>query len=385
MAFFRTMANRLSTAGKRTLKVSTGKRIRRPAIVLAVDDYGAVANASRERRDECASSRRHTATKLQQLDAMETRVDLERLFDLLRSVHGADGRAAVLSAYCVVANPDFDRILEDPSEYAYEPVTSTFMRLASEQPAAYRGAWELWREGVDAGLVRPQFHGREHLNVSLFEHLLTARDAGLMNALKAHSIAGVAGDQSAFPGIKLGHAFAPTSPRDRARHETILNEGLDLFRHIYGFVSRTFTPPGQKIHPELYRVVEAKGVEGISKPFFEARALGDGSRRRELNLAGRGRRHLNLIRNVVFEPMKEKAPDAAVPKALAQMERAFRWRQPAIVSSHRANFSSHIDPDHGAVNLSCLGELLSAAVRRWPDAIFLSADALVDEYTGAAR
>jgi hypothetical protein len=35
--------------------------------------------------------------------------------------------------------------------------------------------------------------------------------------------------------------------------------------------------------------------------------------------------------------------------------------------------------------LSCLGELLSAAVRRWPDAIFLSADALVDEYTGAAR
>ena len=30
--------------------------------------------------------------------------------------------------------------------------------------------WELWQQGVKEGLMKPQFYGREHLNLKVFEY-----------------------------------------------------------------------------------------------------------------------------------------------------------------------------------------------------------------------
>ena len=62
---------------------------------------------------------------------------------------------------------------------------------------------------------------------------------------------------------------------------------------------------------------------------------------------------------------------------LNQVAAAFRWRKPAIISSHRVNFCGHIEEENRRLGLDALGRLLQGIVQRWPDVQFISADDLV--------
>jgi len=64
--------------------------------------------------------------------------------------------------------------------------------------------------------------------------------------------------------------------------------------------------------------------------------------------------------------------------AIDQVAAAFRWRRPAMISSHRVNFSGHIDEKNRARGLDALRLLLRKIVNRWPDVQFISADQLVE-------
>ena len=78
-----------------------------------------------------------------------------------------------------------------------------------------------------------------------------------------------------------------------------------------------------------------------------------------------------FVRNVVFEPTEDRGFQW-VDYTMKQIEAAFRWNRPAIVSSHRVNFSGHIDPKNRKKGLSALKELINQIVNRWPDVEFLS-------------
>ena len=62
---------------------------------------------------------------------------------------------------------------------------------------------------------------------------------------------------------------------------------------------------------------------------------------------------------------------------LKQIEAAFFWGKPAIVSSHRVNFCGHIDPENRKKGLIALDTLLNKVVNKWPDIEFVSIDELV--------
>ena len=81
------------------------------------------------------------------------------------------------------------------------------------------------------------------------------------------------------------------------------------------------------------------------------------------------------VRNVVFEPTSAMQSDW-VSYTLGQIDKAFSWNRPAIVSSHRANFSGYLDPDNRETGLSALRELLARITSRWPDVEFLSSSQL---------
>jgi hypothetical protein len=57
---------------------------------------------------------------------------------------------------------------------------------------------------------------------------------------------------------------------------------------------------------------------------------------------------------------------------MKQIETAFFWNKPAIISSHRVNFCGHIDPKNREIGLSALKELLQKIVKKWPDVEFMS-------------
>ena len=59
-------------------------------------------------------------------DSLETEDDLVCLFEVLDSVRDSNNKPAVLTANCVVANPDFDKIeAYGFQEYYYESVLKT--------------------------------------------------------------------------------------------------------------------------------------------------------------------------------------------------------------------------------------------------------------------
>jgi hypothetical protein len=316
---------------------------------------------------------------MDRLDAVETRQDLESLYEVLASVADSRGRPAVFTAYALSANPDFDTMAQDGDRYRYEPVDRTFARLAAEQPKVYEGTWAAWRQGMEAGLIRPQFHGREHYNVELIERKLQRRSPDLLANLENRSMAAL-WKEPEMPGVGFTEAFGLSNSASLSKHRRILAEGLDLFERVWGFRSETFTPPAMKLHPSLFEVAEQGGVRSIDKPLRFRRDMGDGQHRRELNRSGRqrGQDHVTLVRNVVFEPCRDMGFEP-VSRALQQIAAAFFWGRPAIISSHRVNFAGHLDEANRKGGLDALRRLLKAISQRWPEVEFVSVDGLVCE------
>jgi len=360
------------------LKNIPGWRTAEKLVAFSVDDYGNVRLDSKAAWERMAAAGLDLGGRFDRFDTLETRQDLEALFEVLASVTDASGRSAVFTPYGLCANPDFDAMLSGDPGYRYEPLPRTFERLTATQPQAYDGAWALWREGMRLGLLRPQFHGREHLNVELIERKRRAGDQALTINLDNRSMAGL-GDEPSLPGVGYTHAFGLRDRSEIEQHREIIADGLKLFEQVFGFRSQTFTPPAQQLHPDLYPWVESQGVRAIDKPLHCVRRLDRERTVREFNALGRrrGQDHVSIVRNVVFEPTNDPAFDA-VGLALNQVAAAFRWRKPAIISSHRVNFCGHIDPENRKLGLDALRRLLQGIVQRWPDVRFISADELVE-------
>jgi hypothetical protein len=360
------------------IKNIPGWHTRAKLVVFAVDDYGNVRLDSTAARDRMTASGLDLRGRFDRLDSVETRQDLEALLGTLSSVTDGRGRHAVFTPYALSSNPDFEAMLQGDGAYYYEPLTRTFERLATSQPVAYEGAWSLWQEGIRAGLLKPQFHGREHLNVDVLERKMRSGDRALQINLENRSMAGL-GDEPSLPGVGFTHGFGLWQRSEIERHREIIADGLKLFEQVFGFRASTFTPPAQKLHPDLYPFVEAQGVRAIDKPLHCVRRLDRERTLREFNATGRrrGQGHVSIVRNVVFEPTNDPAFDS-VGHALNQVAAAFRWRKPAIISSHRVNFCGHIEEDNRRFGLDALRGLLQGIVRRWPDVEFISADELVE-------
>jgi hypothetical protein len=368
----------------KALKNLPGWRTRRKLVVFNVDDYGNIRLASQAAADQLKQAGVALIGRFDRLDTLETRADLEALFEVLDSVRDSTGRGAVFTPYALSANPDFAALRADPDTWQAEALPDTFARLSAEDPQAYDGAWALWRQGIDRGLLQPEFHGREHLNLRLLMRKLARRDADVMANLQADSMAGLTGDPD-LPGVGFTNAFGLADRSDLAQHREIIADGIACFAHIFGRTATCFTPPAQRLHPELEGFVAAQGIRAIDLPLHAVQQIDRGRTRRTFHVMGRkrGQEHVTLVRNVVFEPNLVPGRDE-VARTLAMIEAAFRWGKPAMISSHRVNFCGHIVPANRKDGLAALKRLLDAILHRWPEAEFLGAGELARQIEAGA-
>ena len=101
-----------------------------------MDDYGNVRLDSAGARERLDAAGLDLSNRFDQFDALETRQDLDALFEVLSSVSDVSGRPAVFTPYSLCANPDFEAIRKGRDSYHFESLPHTFERLASNQPAA---------------------------------------------------------------------------------------------------------------------------------------------------------------------------------------------------------------------------------------------------------
>jgi hypothetical protein len=349
------------------LKNIGGWSSRQRLVAFAVDDYGnvRVGSADAARRLEVAGI--SLGHYMDRLDTLETTSDLENLFNVLDRFRDRTGRPPVITAYTLTANPDFAFLRSGFHDYRYLNLQETFDYFGSRHPNNYGRTWDLWREGIARGLIFPQFHGREHFNLQVLKLKLERNSRDLLVNLENDSLAGLT-SESELPGLHYTRAFAWNSATDLGLHAGYLQSGLSLFEQLFGFRSLTFAPPALTLHPSLQPVLFDEGVRAIDRNRVE---FVDGQGKTRNRLGQKTSSNLvTLVRNVVFEPTT--SPDNAVARALQQIEAAFFWNKPAIISSHRVNFCGQIDESNRSRGLNALQALLNQILTRWPDTQFVT-------------
>lgn len=361
---------------KRNLKTLPGWRTNRKLLVLESDDWGTIRVSSKEAVkdfqiynipvDQCAYNSN---------DALESNDDLERLFEVLHSIKDKNGKPAILTANNVVANPDFEKIRNsDFKEYYYEPFTETLKRYPN-----HNRVMDLYHEGIKNQLIMPQFHAREHLHVAHWMRDLQKKDKTAHLAFKNNMFSVFKGKDSTCRNEYLD-AFGTYNQEQLSSLKNIITEGANLFEKIWGFRSKSVIAPCYTWHPEAESYFMENNIMHLQSGFAQKIPVfgkaGYKVKRRYMGQKN-SRGQLYTIRNVLFEPSTN--PDADwLNSTLKEIETAFRWKKPAIISTHRLNFMGSINQNNSSKNLVLLKQLLQQVVKKWPQVEFISSDQLGD-------
>ena len=354
-----------------------GWRTNRKIVVIESDDWGSVRMPSKQVFEKCLKAG-YPVDKIsyELYDSIASEDDLALLFDLLLKYKDKRGKHPLITANCLVANPDFKKIAAGNYEkYYYELVTQTFKRYPG-----HHNNFNVWNKGKDLNIFYPQFHGREHINVSRFMHALKKGDQDVRFGFE-NGMPGCINKGAIIKGNQYVGATHYHSLDDKRNKLNIILEGLDIFEQLFGYKSKTLIPPNYIWSLDFNRAVKLKGVkyfQGIHKmrePISEAE-----STFHNIHLGMRSKEgQTYLVRNVTFEPsMFRLGIKDPVKQCLSEMSIAFKLKKPAVLSSHRINYVGFIDPSNRDRNLKMLDEVLKTALKRWPDIEFMSSVDLGD-------
>ena len=360
------------------LKNLPGKKSSRKVVVIFVDDYGSIRTRSEEARQLLLKAGvPMDANRYSRFDTLCDTEDMQMLYEVLTSVKDCRGRSACFTPFANPANPDFGKIRESGvAKYYREPFTETLLRYGKD----YDGVYDLWKQVIEEGIFRPEYHGTEHVNVW---KLMKALQEGHKSTRLAFDVECVA-----VPPIQGEQAMKKDTAVfdiEHAEQNTQLIEdvkvGQQLFEELLGYRSLLFTPGANLYSPAIHSALVAEGIRYISVNRYFPYPLGDGKYVKKFHWNGQKEQTgmQFIIRNCVFEPTGESGALNMNAKdiCLKNVDAALRWHNPAIISTHRVNFAGHLDKEHRNHSLDQLRSLLQKIVKRHPDVEFMSGDEMV--------
>jgi hypothetical protein len=293
---------------------------------------------------------------------------------VLRQHRDGKGHHPVVTANCIMGNPDFERIRQSEfAEYHYEPVTETLRRYPGRDRVE-----ELWKQGHAENIFHPQYHGREHVNVVRWMEALRKRSPEMMFTFDHETTFSGGGDYKG--DYNFMEVLDYNTPEDLIQMKEGLAEGMELFEQVFGYRSRSFIPPCYTWNSDVEEVLYRGGVRYIQGIMTQLVPTGSfGNYRKKYHFQGNRNAfgQYFLIRNAFFEPSLSGASDP-VGECLKRIQIAFRWKKPAVIGTHRINFMGALDESNRTQNLKLFNELLLNIVKRWPDVEFITSDRLGD-------
>jgi len=362
---------------KQNILNSIGWRTNRKIVVFESDDWGSSRMGSKDdfnwfyrqgyEVDKCPYNSN---------DTLERNDDLEGLIYSLNTVSDKFANSGKFTINNIVANPDYERIrLSGFKEYFFEPSTETLKRY----PHTDR-VMELYGQGINKSSLKVQFHGREHLNINNWMKSLQSGKRASVDAF----------DREMFTVHSKGalsirneflDAFGLNNPKQIDEYFDIISSGVELFEKIWGYRSKSFIAPTYVwptfLESKLYhcgiKYIQGTHVQRIP-PHSE-----EGAHQRKYHYLGSKNSYgqVYLVRNAFFEPSSEPTIDW-VDSCFSEIERAFWWNKPAIISSHRVNFVGGINENNRVNNLRLLEKLLKKIVDHFPEVEFMFSDELGD-------
>jgi hypothetical protein len=343
-------------------------------VVVESDDWGSIRMSSRESFEKLRQAGLNLlggdSGRYNSFDCIESATDLEALFETLCSVKNSEGNHPVFTALSLSANPDFDLIKSNNFQtYYWEPFTKTLGKY--NRP----GTIEMYGEGIRNHLFIPQFHGREHLNIAVWMRALQHKEPQTLAAFEE----GIWGFKNTNTNkINYQAAFDLELTEDLEQQKKTIQEGLQLFETLHGYKASFFVPPNGPINNILEQTAAENGIQYMSAPKIQQEALGNGNTRKRYHYLGQQNKskQLYITRNCFFEPSATSKD--WVSSCLAEINTAFRWHKPAVISTHRVNYTGSLDEGNRKSGLQQLNTLLTEITRKWPEVIFLSSNELGD-------
>lgn len=366
------MINNLKRTIIRNLRNIPGWRTNRKIVVIESDDWGSIRMPSREVYDKLLKSGYPVNLNMfESYDSLASSEDLELLFDLLLSFKDEKGNHPVITANCVVANPDFTKIAADNFEkYHFELIQETFNKYP-----LHKNNLSIWKMAQMEGVFHPQFHAREHVNVSKFMKALRQEDEDVHFAFN-HNMAGNIKKGKVNSGNHYVEASYYENESDKLDKLNIFLEGLDIFERTFGYKSESFIPTNYTWNRDFDKAIAIQGVRFIQgqRTMREPNFTKDIRYHRFQGIKNKSGL-INLVRNVSFEPTVMNLNNQ-VESTLLNMSAAFRMKKPAIISSHRINYVGFIDNKNRDNSLRLLKEIVTLALQKWPDIEFVTSDQL---------
>ena len=349
-----------------------GWRTKRRLIIIESDDWGSLRAPSKRGFEMMKKQRlplgNSDSIRFNKYDDLADANDLEMLFEILSSVKDINGNTAIFTPFCLVANPDFEKIKKDDFQtYYYESFLTTLKKQNKTR------AWNLWKEGARHNTFVPEFHGREHLNVALWMRDLRGGNKITVEGFK-YNFWGFRPEKSQ---LNYQAAFDLQNRKDIHYQKETLIDGLKLFESIHGKKAKCFVPPNGPFSNQLEPVTAEFGIDFISTSKFHKEPLGNKQIRRRFRYLGKTNKsgQQYLTRNAFFEPSNPKKSDW-LNSCLNEIQYAFNLNKPATISTHRVNYIGCHSEKNRDKSLKQLKFLLDKIVMTWPDVEFVSSSDL---------
>lgn len=359
----------------RTNAYKTNQKI----VVIESDDWGSIRTSDKSILNVLKNNNYDIKSSPYLFDCLESEEDLEMLYSLLAKFQFRNGYTPIFTANIIMGNPDFSKIeASNFNEYHYESVQKTCERYGEGYQIV-----EKWLEGYDKKLFFPQLHGREHIRY--WEWLRDLKNKNEETLLTfQYNMCGVplATSKENMSYFKPLYISSDRLKENGVSLEKLILDGCEMFKHTFGFDSYTTVAPNVAWTPETETVWNNCNIRTIQGGFLQ-----------ELHDAGKvgyiprftGQKNkfnqLYLVRNCTFEPSKSN-DDNYWKNTFHQVERAFKIKTPAIISTHRVNYVGGIKQENRTFGLKQLESLLSAIQSKYPDTVFLTSEELSKKITG---
>lgn len=351
----------------------SGLKSKEKLVVIESDDWGGIRMPSKEVFETLkGSSIRVEKCAYSKFDALELNSDYENLYEVLSKHKDKDGNSPVITANFLTANPDFKRIKEHNFEqYFFEDITAAYNNYDGSDRAM-----SLINDGVKSGMLSPQLHGREHINPIAWLDLV--RNNPDVRKAFDYNISTLSFEN--VPTIRVPYlaSFYRVGGED---FKAVLTDAHKQFREIFNEYPKSFIAPVYVWDDEVENITAALGITSIQGLHYK---YADQQKTKKLSRTRSTKTQygqLNIVRNCFFEPSTKSNFDW-VNECLSDINAAFRWNRPAVICSHRLNFTGRIDVSNRDTNLKLLNKLISELLKKWPDARFVSSDGLSKKFLG---
>ena len=279
---------------------------------------------------------------------LEDSLMVSQLCGIMAAKVGADGLPAVFQPNYVMSSLSYEK---EPSGWVWRRYDLPLLPPVYERS----GMWKAVQQGIESGVWYPEFHATWH-----YDPRLRLESSLKTDFSRQMAEAGV----TLFPGSEKARELSPRRPITDLKAELIQSQitFTEVFQRPMGAIiapDYTWDDRVEKMWQEL-GVLVIQGKREQRDPTLPGGLLGRGQKlfKRKWALLAHPQR-VYLERNCRLEPVQSQQPLATVMSCTEDTRKAWSLGQPAIVETHRINYS-HDDPEIVQLGQSSLVHYLDA-------------------------